>query len=238
MKTFNEIDDLMKQFNITNISFTSFVDQRGEAILRVKENVYRFTFNLFSANRIKEMIDQRTKEYTSFEQILNRIFVGLSKVEREKTIYEMMKHSYFKELLFNKLTKEVINENIRRLNNEADIKTMNISFTDNSVIGTCIVTLFEKQFVFNLIKKENITLIEDIGEERIEECNIWLLKEIGERSVNKEKFIFTENKENWRSYSFFGARDIIVGLAIEKIKESKQIKLLSLYNPDIKKILA
>jgi hypothetical protein len=70
--------ELMEDIQFTDIRFTSTEnEEKGSAILEIKDKKYYFEFFLYDLEIIEKMTDQKTNKVLNFEQMLERTLTDL-----------------------------------------------------------------------------------------------------------------------------------------------------------------
>jgi hypothetical protein len=234
---YEKIKEIMNNFKIINIYSSSENDNQRYATLQVRDNLYDVTFS----NDLEiedKIIEWKTKSIYSFEQLLDIFFAASGETkEIQKTITVKVVKTH----LSNRLEVALSDSKILELESEIEIEFTKFEFGKIYCEVCCKVLIFDKSFEVKLLKKENslkllnkersYTLSDSTGGFRTDN-NPWFFEELFKREIIKENGLFYKENKWWIN---FNISTIIGGLIVKKFSESNRYKMLSLYNPIVKK---
>jgi hypothetical protein len=246
-----KVRNLMEKIQFVDIQFTSPESaDKGRATLIIDDEKYCFEFHLYDLEIIEKMVDQKTNKVLNFEQILENTIPGLPIEKRKIEVKKYLKDGVFEDRLSDKFGQTLVSLKTMELQKEIKVKFKDFKIYEDNFTVCCDFELFDKRFEMEMLgltslnpvrfmtmKGEKIAsypfFLVDSEETEINSYNQWFMEEVNKRG---EDNLYYKDNQIQVFHAIYNAKNIIGGILIEKLKSSKEYKMISLYEPILNKI--
>lgn len=222
---------LLEKIKIIDVEFFSKNENKGYANIKIDDNNYRFKFILnYNLSGIVEIIDIKTNEFVNLKQKFN--------ILDERSYDEC-----FEDLLLDKIEKIFVAKKIEELKDivRINFKEFEVNKSMDVFFMRCDVIVFGQLLNFKFFLDESSYEIFTLNGAGVNKKNEWFINNLEALGGEKQGIeMETKDSSNYPEkmvvQRYYKMSNILKQIILKKIKLSKNFKMVTLYDTEIKNL--